>query len=154
MKSAALVITELSTVGFDRRRSQSWDSRLLERSLSDRAITSPLRAATRTADRVASHICMVQSSVACSDDLRTFLTQRAGVSPAYVDKVLELCDEQMIGSVHNLQTASELGMLATIVIIVVGAAATLFMLCWVLWDKRPRQALPHMSMLTHIFPPP
>ena len=112
VKSAALLVTELSTVGFDRRRSQSWDSRLLERSLSDRAITSPLRAATRTADRVASHICMVQSSVACSDDLRTFLTQRAGVSPAYVDKVLELCDEQMIGSVHNLQTASELGMLA------------------------------------------
>ena len=112
VKSAALAITELSTVGFDRRRSQSWDSRLLESSLSDRAITSPLRAATRAADRVATHICMVQSSVACSDDdLRTFLTERARVSAAYVDKVLEVCDEQMIGSVHNLQTASELGML-------------------------------------------
>ena len=111
VKSAALVLTELSTVGGDRRRLKTWDSRLLERTLSDRAITSPLRAATVTVDRVANHICMVQSSVACSDDLRTFLTERARVSANYVDKVLEVCDEQMIGSVHNLQTASELGML-------------------------------------------
>ena len=69
-------------------------------------MTSPLR--------TVAHICMVQSSTGCSDDLRTFLTARARVSPAYVDKVLEICDEEMIGSVDNLQTAAELGMLATL----------------------------------------
>ena len=69
-------------------------------------MTSPLR--------TVAHICMVQSSTGCSDDLRTFLTARAQVSPAYVDKVLEICDEEMIGSVDNLQTAAELGMLATL----------------------------------------
>ena len=41
-------------------------------------------------------------------------TERAHVSPAYADKVLEICDEQMIGTVDNLQTAAELGMLATL----------------------------------------
>ena len=91
---------------------------------------------------------MVQS-VASTDDLRTFLTEKAGVHVSYVDKVLELCDEQvagwlasslrdmrpaamrayacahaglpspgpirqMIGSVHNLQTASDLDMLGVL----------------------------------------
>jgi ferredoxin--NADP+ reductase len=56
----------------------------------------------------------LSGSVASSDDLRTFLTERAGVHMSYVDKVLELCDDEMIGSVQNLQTAAELGMLSSL----------------------------------------
>ena len=52
LKSAALLVTELSTVGFDRpaRTAQLQDF--------ERSLTAPLRAVQRTKDRVANHICM------------------------------------------------------------------------------------------------
>jgi ferredoxin--NADP+ reductase len=37
--------------------------------------------------------------------------EQAGVSSQFVDQVIEVCDEQMIGNVRNLQTANDLGML-------------------------------------------
>ena len=88
VKAAALLVTELSTVGFDRPHMQS-QLQDFERSLS-----RPLHTIrSRTVDRVAAHICM--TSVTTSDDLRTFLTERAGVHVSYVDKVMDLCENEV-----------------------------------------------------------
>jgi hypothetical protein len=40
--------------------------------------------------------------------LRDFLVDRAGVSTRFVDRVIELCDDQMIGEVAQLRTAVRL----------------------------------------------
>jgi len=63
VKSAALLVTELSTVGFDRPRMQS-QLQDLERSFSAplRTVSAPLRAVARTRDRFAAHICMAVSA--------------------------------------------------------------------------------------------
>ena len=47
-----------------------------------------------------------------TDDLSTWLVERAGVSPKFLDAVLATCDEQMIGTVDNLamlQSGGQLG---------------------------------------------
>ena len=43
-------------------------------------------------------------------DLKTFLTSEAGVSPKFVDKVLAICDEEMIGDVSGLRVAATAGL--------------------------------------------
>jgi hypothetical protein len=48
---------------------------------------------------------------ASADELRTFLADRAGVAPQYLEKVLEQCDAEMIGSVGNLAVARDVGLL-------------------------------------------
>ena len=57
---------------------------------------------------------LVAPRVACrmqEDELRAFLLKRADVSEKFVDKVIELCDEEMIGSPKQLQIAKDAGML-------------------------------------------
>ena len=47
-----------------------------------------------------------------TDDLSTWLVERAGVSPKFLGAVLATCDEQMIGTVDNLamlQSGGQLG---------------------------------------------
>ena len=56
IKSAALFVTELSTVGFDR------PARTAQLQEVERSITAPLRAVQRTKERVANHICMTVSA--------------------------------------------------------------------------------------------
>jgi hypothetical protein len=56
VKAAALLVTELSTVGFDRRRAQS---QLQDFECS---VSSPLRSLSRTADRLAATVCMTLST--------------------------------------------------------------------------------------------
>jgi len=49
---------------------------------------------------------------ATTDDLSTWLVERAGVSPKFLDAILATCDEQMIGTVDNLamlQSGGQLG---------------------------------------------
>ena len=48
---------------------------------------------------------------ASADELRSFLADRAGVAPQYLEKVLEQCDAEMIGSVGNLAVARDVGLL-------------------------------------------
>ena len=45
-----------------------------------------------------------------ADPLREWLVQSAGVSPSFVDRVIEICDEEMIGNVENMRVASRLGL--------------------------------------------
>ena len=57
---------------------------------------------------------VIAPRVACrmqEDELRAFLLKRADVSEKFVDKVIELCDEEMIGSPKQLQIAKDAGML-------------------------------------------
>ena len=56
IKSAALFVTELSTVGFDR------PARTAQLQEVERSLTAPLRAVQRTKERVANHICMTVSA--------------------------------------------------------------------------------------------
>jgi len=56
LKGAALLVTELSTVGFDR------PARTAQLQEFERSLTTPLRAIQRTKDRVANHICMIVSA--------------------------------------------------------------------------------------------
>ena len=56
IKSAALFVTELSTVGFDR------PARTAQLQEVERSITAPLRTVQRTKERVANHICMTVSA--------------------------------------------------------------------------------------------
>jgi len=46
--------------------------------------------------------------------LRSWLETEAGVSAQFLDKVVATCDEEMIGSVENLRTLGEAGMLISI----------------------------------------
>ena len=52
VKAAALLVTGWSTVGVDRRQIQSQVQEF------ERSLTAPMRAVTRTKDRLAAHICM------------------------------------------------------------------------------------------------
>jgi len=56
IKSAALFVTELSTVGFDR------PARTAQLQEFEKSLTAPLRAVQRTKERVANHICMTVSA--------------------------------------------------------------------------------------------
>ena len=47
-------------------------------------------------------------------DLQTWLETSAGVSPKFIGKVMDVCDEEMIGSVENLAVLNEAGMLDTV----------------------------------------
>ena len=49
-----------------------------------------------------------------SDDLSTWLVERAGVSPKFLDAVLATCDEQMIGTVDNLSMLQSGGQLGSV----------------------------------------
>lgn len=49
-----------------------------------------------------------------ADDLSTWLVERAGVSPKFLDAILAQCDEQMIGSVDNLAMLQSGGQLSTV----------------------------------------
>jgi hypothetical protein len=49
--------------------------------------------------------------VRMQETLAAWLEQKAGVSQKFLPQVLETCDEQMIGSVANLRTLSDAGML-------------------------------------------
>ena len=46
-----------------------------------------------------------------AEPLRTFLEQKAQVAPKFVDRVLEICDEEMIGEVSQLEIAQKAGLL-------------------------------------------
>jgi hypothetical protein len=56
VKSAALLITQLDTVGFDARRAQSKIKGV------EQSISAPLRAVSRQADRLAARVCMTLSA--------------------------------------------------------------------------------------------
>ena len=45
------------------------------------------------------------------DPLRTFLQQEAGVSAKFIDRVVDICDAEMIGDTKQLQMAMEAGLL-------------------------------------------
>ena len=49
-----------------------------------------------------------------SEPLEAWLASKAGVSAKFVPSVLATCDEQMVGSVENLRTLQEAGLLATV----------------------------------------
>jgi len=48
-----------------------------------------------------------------TDDLATWLAQRARVGPKFIDAVMAACEEQMISSVDNLATLQESGLLGS-----------------------------------------
>ena len=45
--------------------------------------------------------------------LRGFLSEKAGVSPKFLERVLAICDEEMIGDVSQLEVARDAGLLPT-----------------------------------------
>ena len=47
-------------------------------------------------------------------DLESWLLNEAGVSPKFIGQVLSTCEEEMIGSVANMQTLSNAGMLTSL----------------------------------------
>ena len=51
---------------------------------------------------------------ATTDELSTWLVERAGVSPKFLGAVLATCDEQMIGTVDNLQMLQSGGQLGSV----------------------------------------
>ena len=57
-----------------------------------------------------------------SDKLATWLVQRAGVGPKYLDAVMATCDDQMIDSVKNLATLQRAGLLGSMFKLVVAAS--------------------------------
>ena len=57
-----------------------------------------------------------------SDKLATWLVQRAGVGPKYLDAVMATCDDQMIDSVKNLATLQRAGLLGSMFKPVVAAS--------------------------------
>ena len=61
-----------------------------------------------TAPSVASRRAL---SPAMSAELETFLSSKAGIATKFMEKVMATCDEEMIGSVANLETLNEAGML-------------------------------------------
>jgi len=71
LRGPALLLTELSTVGFDARAYRAKMQKL----------SAPLRAAARTADRLAATVCM-------SDTARKALWKPGAVAPSYLDGTL------------------------------------------------------------------
>ena len=63
-----------------------------------------------------------RSAAAHDDDLPKWLAHRAAVSPKFLPAVLATCDDEMIGSVSNLDTLARHGMLAAIFKPVVAAS--------------------------------
>ena len=45
------------------------------------------------------------------DELRTFLLTKAQVSEKFIDRVVAICDDEMIGSAHDLEVARDAGLL-------------------------------------------
>jgi len=62
-----------------------------------------------------------------TDSLSAFLTQRAGVSPKFVGRVLEICDDEMIDDVEQLKVARDAGLLSQIFkpVVAIGIEAAL-----------------------------
>ena len=46
-----------------------------------------------------------------ADPLRTFLQNEAGVAPKFLDRVINICDKEMIGNPEQLQIALDAGLL-------------------------------------------
>jgi len=65
--------------------------------------TTPLGRRSAVSPRAACHMQ--------AGDLRTFLQTKAGVSEKFLDSVIALCDDEMIGSEENLKVAMEAGLL-------------------------------------------
>ena len=56
-----------------------------------------------------------RAAVFCSaaPPLRSWLADRAGVAPKFLDAVEKVCDDEMIGSVDNLATLRDAGLLSS-----------------------------------------
>lgn len=65
--------------------------------------------------------------ISMSADLESWLTSKAGVSSKFIGSIIAKCDEEMIGSVENLATLNEAGMLDGIFkpVVAAGIAAAL-----------------------------
>jgi hypothetical protein len=68
-------------------------------------------AGARLLSAPSSRTAVVASASLKDISLEAFLTERANVHPKFLDKILSVCEDEMIGSVANLQIASDAGML-------------------------------------------
>jgi ferredoxin len=76
----------------------------------------PLAAAYAPGSAVGGHIAAHARRVApiVASDLQSFLTDKAGISPKFVPQVMATCEEEMVGSVANLETLEAAGMLDSV----------------------------------------
>lgn len=66
------------------------------------------------ATRIAYNAAADPRMMAEDTELSTFLTSKAGVAPKFLEAVIRVCDEEMIGDVNSLKIAAEAGIVKKI----------------------------------------